>query len=127
MKGEIPYDLDWNEGLSIASNVQQISGIILIESNEEEVTVGNKGVDLLIEIYIILKWVIKALALSLSLMAKWLETCLRWGIVDRLVHILLVNLKKAFESGEITLCSLWRLNLRILYAKLVLLSYHLIL
>ena len=77
MKGEIPYYLDWNEGLSIASNVQQISGIILIESNEEEVTVGNKGVDLLIEIYIILKWVIKALALSLSLMAKWLETCLR--------------------------------------------------
>ena len=62
--------------------------------------------------------------LSLSLMVKWPETCLREGIVDRLVLLLLINLKQA---DEITLLSFWRLNLRILFAKLVVLSYHLIL
>ena len=47
VKGGIPSGPDWNEGLSIARNLRQIPGIILIESNEEEVTDGNKGVDLL--------------------------------------------------------------------------------
>ena len=56
-------------------------------------------------IYAELKWANKALALSLSLMAKWPETCLRGGVVDQLV-LLLINLKKAFEPDEITLCTL---------------------
>ena len=46
------------------------------------------------------------MALSLSLMVKWPDTCLRGGIVDQLVLLLLINLKKAFEPDEITLCSL---------------------
>ena len=70
MKGGIPSGPYWNEGLCIVRNLQQISGVILIESNEEEVTDGNKGVDLLSRIYTELKQAIKALALSLSLMAK---------------------------------------------------------
>ena len=44
MKGGIPSGSYWNDGLSIARNLRQISGIILIESNEEEVADGNKRV-----------------------------------------------------------------------------------
>ena len=40
-KVESPSGPDWNEGLSIARNLRQISGVILIESNEEEV-IGKK-------------------------------------------------------------------------------------
>ena len=47
MKGGILSGTDWNEGLSIARNLRQIIGVILIESNQEEVTDGNKGVYLL--------------------------------------------------------------------------------
>ena len=47
MKGGIPSVLDWNEILNIARNLRQISGMIIMESNEEEVTGGNKGADLL--------------------------------------------------------------------------------
>ena len=47
MKGGIPSGPYWNEGLYIERNLRQISGVILIESNEEEVTDGNKGVYLL--------------------------------------------------------------------------------
>ena len=44
----------------------------------------NKEIDLLSEqIQTELKWDIKALALSLSLMGNLPETCLRVGIVDR--------------------------------------------
>ena len=42
MKGGIPSGPDWNEDLSITRNLRQISGVILIESNEEEVTDRNK-------------------------------------------------------------------------------------
>ena len=41
MKGGLPFGLDQNEG--IARNLRQISGVILIGSNEEEVTDGKKG------------------------------------------------------------------------------------
>ena len=36
-----------NEGLSIVRNLWQISGVMLIESKEVEVTDGNKGVDII--------------------------------------------------------------------------------
>ena len=41
----IPSGPDWNESLDIARHLQQISEVILIDSNEEEDTYGNKGVD----------------------------------------------------------------------------------
>ena len=77
MKGGIPSGPDGNEGLNIARNLRQISGVILIESYIAEVTDGDKGVDLLSRIYTKLKWAIKTLALSLSLMAKWLDLFMR--------------------------------------------------
>ena len=42
----IPSGPDWNESLNIARHLQQISEVILIDSNEEEGTYGNKGVDI---------------------------------------------------------------------------------
>ena len=47
MKGGVPSGPDWNEALRIARNLIKISGVILIKSNDEEGTNGNKGVDLL--------------------------------------------------------------------------------
>ena len=40
MKGGIISGPDWNECISIAKNLRLISGVILIESNKEEVTDG---------------------------------------------------------------------------------------